>query len=205
MLEIKKGIDILSEIGGIKTIDDAKKILEEEGYPQGFKVEVLAQSTPEQIDILSVAKEYWADIGVDLEIIDKEYGVYHSMWINKSYDMYCSTASGTNPTGFTYIHAGSFWNSSMVNDPHIEEVRDQVMALVWNWDKKAELLRSLYPYILDEAYCLQLGSELHHTFWQPYVKGYNGELTVGYYDELSTFAQYLWIDQDLKYEMTRRR
>ncbi len=36
-------------------------------------------------------------------------------------------------------------------------------------------------------------------FWQPWVKGYQGELTVGAY--FYQFPKYVWIDQELKKAM----
>ena len=38
-----------------------------------------------------------------------------------------------------------------------------------------------------------------YNFWWPWVKNYNGELTIGYYN--SIWPQYIWIDQDLKKAM----
>ncbi len=40
--------------------------------------------------------------------------------------------------------------------------------------------------------------------WQPWVKHYSGEYQVGYYDSYM-YVPYIWIDQDLKEEMTGMR
>ena len=40
--------------------------------------------------------------------------------------------------------------------------------------------------------------------WQPWVKDYHGEVSVGYFNCFQE-AKYLWIDQELKAEMTGRK
>ncbi len=44
----------------------------------------------------------------------------------------------------------------------------------------------------------------YYNLWQPWVKGYHGEYIVGF-DNGPNFAQYLWLDQDLKEEMAGRK
>ncbi len=58
--------------------------------------------------------------------------------------------------------------------------------------------------MVEQCYNILLPTRYVYTFWQSWVRGYNGEHTVGY----STFEMYsyfLWIDQDLKEEMTGKR
>ena len=46
MLELKKGVDILAEVGGIKTIDAARKLFQEKLLEQG----ILKQADIDRID-----------------------------------------------------------------------------------------------------------------------------------------------------------
>jgi len=61
------------------------------------------------------------------------------------------------------------------------------------------------PYILDQAYVLALPGSNKFTFWPPWVKGYNGEVEVGYMGSCMNYPKFLWADPDLKEKMTGRK
>ncbi|MBI3040971.1 MAG: ABC transporter substrate-binding protein, partial [Chloroflexi bacterium] len=50
--------------------DKARQLLAEAGYPQGFKTEIITRT--EWVDILSIIKEHWAKIGVELTLNVKD-------------------------------------------------------------------------------------------------------------------------------------
>ena len=57
------------------------------------------------------------------------------------------------------------------------------------------------------VYNIILPTPVGEGFWWPWLKGYHGETDLGWPDETGwgEIPKYLWIDQDLKYEMTGRR
>jgi len=185
--------------------EEAKQILADEGYPNGFKIKVLCQAQASHTDLLAIAQDYWSKIGVELEIDAREYGVYHSIWQAKEYEMaYFDSLGGSIPFAFMYEFPGNTWNHSQINDPYILEVKEGVNERYWDpVAKYAYYKEKLGTYTLEQAFNFQFPSPDYYTFWQPWLKGYNGELSVGYYDTYN-FPNWVWIDSKLKAEMTGR-
>ena len=183
--------------------DKAKQLLAEAGYPDGFQTEIICTSG--YVDTLSILKDYWAKVGVDLEIQVKDYPVYVSIGSRKTHkQMYLNDrVAGNLPFKFMYTRL-NYFNHSMCDDPQLKEVYEAVTAAYFDWDEKCRLVREAIPYMLDQAYFMFFPVGYTYTFWQPWVKGYHGEYLVGYYD-LYQYIQYMWIDQDLKEEMTGSR
>jgi len=183
--------------------DKAKQLLAEAGYPNGFKTEVVCWST--YVDLLSIVKNYWADIGVDLKLDVREYGVWTSIGASKAYKMFAYDATGTIPFKFGRERPGSQTNQSMVNDPVINKVIEEVDASYFDEPKRRQLVKQVIPYMLEQAYVLQLLGQYTYTLCQPWVKNYHGENYVGYMGSYMDFSRWTWIDQDLKQRMTGRR
>ena len=72
-------------------------------------------------------------------------------------------------------------------------------------DKQLEIYKPLIPYILKESYYLSLPVGMLYQFWQPWIKNYQDEYEVGYMACFFNWSYYIWIDQDLKEEMTGMR
>jgi len=183
--------------------DTAKQLLAEAGYPNGFKTSVVCYQA--QVDLLSVVKDYWSRIGVDLELDVKEYAVMASIRAKRSYEQcYMWGAQNTIPFRFVESRPGSVLNLSMINDEKMNTAYAEIQA-AWRYrEKQGKLMKEITPYILDQCYELQFPVAAVYSFWWPWVKGYSGEIVMGYanYDD---YHGYLWLDQDLKEEMTGRR
>ncbi|MFC1864986.1 ABC transporter substrate-binding protein, partial [Chloroflexota bacterium] len=187
--------------------DKAKQLLAEAGYPDGFKCDIISQ--PEYVDWVSVFKEYFADIGVDMEIQMKEYGVWRSIGVQHSYDyMYArNIASKVANCFFKMI----YWrppdgqnNRSCVNDPYLEERFLEFSAHYWDYEWKVEKVKELVPYVTEKCWIIQLPNPAIYSCWQPWVKGYHGEVQQGYLSR-TMWTHFVWLDQDLKAEMTGKR
>jgi len=184
--------------------EKAKQLLTEAGYPNGFKTEVCTYSG--YVDLLSMVKAYWAEIGVDLELDIREFGAYTSIGNKKIHnEMYTYGMCSAIPFRFTRIAQDQMWNYSMVNDPIIEKAHSEINADRFDEAKRRQLMREVAPYMVDQAYVFVFPSTNVFHIWQPWVKGYHGERYSGYMGTLLQFPKYIWIDQDLKYEMTGRR
>ena len=66
------------------------------------------------------------------------------------------------------------------------------------------MMKEIASHILDQAYQLGLPGSYHYTLWQPRVKNYNGEISIGWLN-LYDFPEYIWLDQDLREEITGKR
>jgi len=183
--------------------DEAKQLLAEAGYPDGFKTSIICYTT--NVDLLSIIKDYWAKVGVELELEVKEYGAYTGYMRSKEYDVFMSSALSSNPEMFSRDRIGNIDNYSMIADERIEQAYAAIKANFFNADKKAEAYRDIHPHMLEQAYYLVLPGPADYTFWQPWIKNYHGERYVGTWAKLFNFPGWIWLDRDLKYEMTGTR
>lgn len=69
-------------------LDQARQLLEEAGYGDGFEIEITAASTyADMIDTAQILQQQWAEIGVDASIKQVEWGEYIDIWSNTSADV----------------------------------------------------------------------------------------------------------------------
>ena len=188
--------------------EKAKQLLADAGYPGGFKTSIVCHAP--MVDLLSIVKEYFADIGVDMELDIREYSVFRTIGVSKKefpeLYSYGVSSNGYSPWWWGPWVVGGSYNFSQVNDPLIVPgARENVEANYWDEPAKFAAYRELIPYMLSQAWYVPLPDPMAYTFWQPWLKCYGGELDLGYYQSRSTWAPYVWIDQDLKYELTGRK
>ena len=187
--------------------DKAKQLLAEAGYPNGFQAKVLCTSG--SVDMLSIIKAYWEAIGVDLQIDVRDAVVFTSIVTRKKQEgmVYPGTQLGSNPTKFSNYYSVGPLNYSLINDPRVNEAIEKMDASGWDfYEEHPKILKELFPYILEECWDIVLPASQSYKFWQPWVKDYHGEGSVGAWQAgFANWKNYIWIDQDLKKEMTGRR
>jgi peptide/nickel transport system substrate-binding protein len=155
-----------------------------------------------QTDVLSMVKDMWAKVGVELEIEPKDYGTWLSICVRRSYDdMLMGTYAGANSYIVGVNWSGSGMNNgSYIDDPVLNDTRDKIMAAFPNEAEADRIYRDMVPYLLDQAYVIQLPMHYLYRFWWPWVKNYSGEMSVGFWNEYN-FVKYVWIDQQMKSSM----
>ncbi|MFC2035170.1 ABC transporter substrate-binding protein [Chloroflexota bacterium] len=183
--------------------EEAGLLLDEAGYPgpERMKLELPVWSNT-QIDIMSLVKAYWEDIGVELELVTMEYGAYTSMSSAKTFeDLFIPLILGTFPFNMINIRWGDNSNVSMLNDPYLQDSYYTMMGDYFDWDKRLPILKDVNEYLIDLGVVVQLPTPEEFSFWQPWVKNFHGELVLGDAD-YHNFTNFCWIDQDLKEELT---
>jgi len=184
--------------------DKARELLTEAGYPNGFKTEILCSTGSE--DNFSVIMAWWAEIGVELELDIKEYPVYLSMaGTRRKYDHMVQSGSGLfQPFSMEDLRPGSLTNRSLVDDARVNEAYEAMADAFFDEPKRRALMKEISPYIQSQVWSIPLPVRHEFSIWQPWLKGYHGELAPG---PLNTnkWQQFVWIDQDLKEELTGRR
>ncbi|MFC1864992.1 ABC transporter substrate-binding protein, partial [Chloroflexota bacterium] len=186
--------------------DKAKQLLAEAGYPDGFNCSIVTRGGTWWIDQLSIVAEYWAKIGVNLELDVKEEAVYLSIENSRSQkDLFFNDhIIKNNEQVYMASHHGR--NYGFVADPIIDECYKKL----WAWENmenaalQAEMLREIHLSLLDQAWVLQLPTPNLYTLWMPWIQNYHGEYSIGGYGYYN-FVNYIWIDQDLKEAITGRR
>lgn len=186
--------------------EGAKKLLAEAGYPNGFKTKILVQNTSSQLDPAAVFKAMWAKVGVDVEIQPREAAVYTSINSNRSHEeLVWRTLPSSTLTNFyaqTNIRGTGVNNPSYINeppgkDPVMEAAFQEIQKnVIMNMPKAEEIFKGEVPHILEEAYWVPNVAPYSYFIWQPWIKNYHGE------PSLRQFPQYIWVDQELKAQMT---
>ncbi|UCH42703.1 MAG: hypothetical protein JSW16_07820, partial [Dehalococcoidales bacterium] len=97
----------------------------------------------------------------------------------------------------------SYLNYSKINDEVFNEWYVEFKENVPNWDKVSGKLKEMEPRMRGMAYDIYLPAGYYYFMWWPWLKGWHGETTIGYWNNYSQI-NYLWIDTDLKKEMTGR-
>lgn len=188
--------------------DQAKELLKEAGYPDGFKTDVIFPSNPtSDADYFSIIKQMWAKVGVDLELKPLESGAYTSIYMARNYDglLYASAAPVSQLYSCVNYWGKAQTNGSYVDDPNVGPARDQMELDVGQGkiDEANKVHKDLMKYVLAQAWVIPNPEPAAYQFWWPWVKNYDGERTVGYFD--ADWETWVWLDQGLKSSMTGKK
>ncbi len=188
--------------------EEAKRLLAEAGYADGFDAEVLIATVPIQTDIMSMVKAYWADIGIDLEIVAVDAVIQRAMTAKsgvgeqKEHKQMNFVLESAPEPGADITNSWLPWtlcNYSMCDDPHINAEFAR-----WNTvmpqDETDALMKDLQVYIHGQVYDIFIPAAGVFVYAWPWVKHYEGEKMSGYLTSAPTHA-IVWIDQDMKKEM----
>ena len=99
---------------------------------------------------------------------------------------------------------GQQYNRSIITETLAQETFDAVSLAYFDEPEMARVISEAIPKMLDRSWFFVLPAPYQYTAWQPWLKGYNGELYPNHYNS-NTYTRYVWIDQDLKEELTGRR
>jgi len=181
--------------------EKAKQLLAEAGYPNGFKTPLAC--TSDGADMASILKAYWGKIGVELEIEVRERGAHSGLRYTHG-GMYMLGHPADHPQILMPFATGQFGNFSVVSDPYIDDTLPRLNELGTDWGELSRVYKEeVTPYVLEQCWYIDLPAAETYTFWQPWLKGYHGEHDVGFRN-LNTWTIYVWLDQELKKEMTGR-
>ena len=196
----------------VRTYDSvaAKALLTEAGYPDGFKTKIQYQVAGELAwaeDGLLMVQDYWDAIGVELEIVPVDSGTMSSLrYAPFPYEAILGCAGGIGVPYLTltgkYV-TGSPWNRACISDPVIDKALEDGVA-EFDPEKRNKIYKDVEEYILEQCTDLTMPQASTYSAWWPWFKEYNGE---GSIDDgtLGGIFAHIWLDQDLREEMTGRR
>jgi peptide/nickel transport system substrate-binding protein len=183
--------------------DKARALLAEAGYPNGFSFKVqVCSCNPDQMDLLPLIAAYLAKVGVKIEIQPMEYGAYLSSLRTKTNAAgYMDQSSfGSPPAGLRKnFTKGGASNSSQYSDPEMEK-RAADTYLERDEGRRQLLVKLMTRDILEKTPYIWLPTPHVYTAWWPWVKNYDGELSVGAFRNGPIHAR-IWVDQEMKKEM----
>ncbi len=185
--------------------DKARELLAEAGYPDGFETSIVVDaSEPRHIDLLQIIAEDWGKVGVNLEIRVKSAGVFNRMNRANTHEQgIFGNIYATAPIKFTGARVGSRNNHSMLDWPLVEEVYLKQAAAYFEPAEQGRIHKEATPKFWDQVPFFVLPIPQMYNVWQPWLKGYNGEVKPMRKREWEAISYYIWIDQELKKTMTR--
>ena len=185
----------------------AKQLLADAGYPNGFKMKMVMSNTPTSEEASAIIKEYWAAVGIDVELSLLEPTSFISLWVgHKSEDLVLSAFPGGNGSLFVrysmgYYRGPNIFNLSHVDDPPgsdpiIEQAfDDQSKYVMVDYPQADAVTKEAYKYCLSQAFNIQMPAPWVYRVWQPWVKNYYGA------GDPKFWVKWAFIDQDLKASM----
>ncbi|MDQ0337943.1 peptide/nickel transport system substrate-binding protein [Caldalkalibacillus uzonensis] len=158
--------------------EQAKELLAEAGYPDGFKTTIWTNDNQVREDIAEVVQAQLKEIGVDAEIEVLEWGAYLEKTANGEHDMFIlgwGTVTYDADYGtYALFHSnnhGEPGNRSFYTNEEVDAMLDQARQET-DPDTRIELYRHIQEYLVDEAPMIYL----YHPEWliglAPNVKGY---------------------------------
>ena len=188
--------------------DKARQLLAEAGYPDGFQTEVV--TTAGNADVLSIIKDQWEDVGVELVLAVKEPAAYSGVAYGHSYTQIVAAFHVTSQPmrGHNYW-AGGAYNFAIIDDPYLSSYYETAGPQPWtieDWEPWVESFKPVAEYELGQFWSIELPTPYTYVMWWPWLVNYGGEdlISSGVSDGYS-WVKYIWLDQDLKEEMTGRR
>jgi len=189
----------------------ARKLLADAGYPDGFKTNIVADTTGD-LDLLQVVKSYFADVGIDMEIrpMDSTEWIAYVLNGHKHDQLAQRTIS---PYGHRHdpvrqlgrLRAGSASNYLMIDDAVLNAFQPAAIAATGESQLK-QLLRNANEYIARQHFAISLLSPGSYTLYQPWLKGFHGQFgafcsAAGSPQMLFFYPARFWIDHELKKKM----
>ncbi len=178
--------------------DKAKQLLADAGYPNGFKTSIIC--TNEEVDLLSIIREYLLAVGIDMELQPGEGGMITAMVKGRQVEEMCMAM--TYP--FTFwkmlnLRAESSSNPSYFETPQTRETYNKVLATVGkDTAMMLQELKGIAPHILEYSWGIWLPAPSRYTMWQPWIQNYQGETNIAQSSIANYQRTYLWMDQELK-------
>jgi peptide/nickel transport system substrate-binding protein len=175
----------------------AKKLLAEAGFPNGFKTNVVMPSSGYDIDLVQVAKAYFTDIGVDMEIKLMDLATATMFITNKKEDQMCffntaGTMSRYPDRILTRRYSTGQTNYGNVNDPTYDAMVDKFMASS-DLNERREITKKANDYALSQFWGVQFPVYYGYAVSQPSLMGFRSEI----WKTTKDYGGY-WINQKLK-------
>lgn len=182
--------------------EKAKQLLEDAGYPNGFKVTITC--TAATADELSLIKEYWKAINVDLELEVLEGGAWSGTWMSHGYkDMIYAPGLGAwaGVEQDMMTRKGFFANISEIDDPRTQEFKSQIAQYVLDDpDKMLAAKKDYAVWELQQAWGVFMPRAYSYNSWYPWVRNFYGINWTGGAGSWD-WTKAIWIDQKMKTSM----
>ncbi len=181
----------------------AKQLLTDAGYPNGFKVQAICSAVSPQPDEVSAIASYLSKINVTLDIKVLDNATYNSQGTSNEYD------------GMWYGGGGGYWapneqlttkpgvstNKGHINDPYYTDVGKVIARdMIPNPDNYFKTMKAAGVKELQTAWGIFLPTPYQYVVWWPWVGNYDGVAWTGWAGAWQ-WQKCIFIDETLKKSM----
>ncbi len=199
------------EIKGFYTYDPegAKTLLDEAGLTPGsdgvrLRTELDVVTTGYDQGLAEIAKQYWKQIGIEVEIKQWDGATKNSRWqegIAKGMTNFIAASPYEPSNALSWLSTGATWNVTGHSVPEYDALFQSILDAE-TLDEQMRLSREANLYSVTNHIYLWTALSPWFNFTQPYVAGFDGDFFMGRWQKNAVFAR-LWIDQALKTQLGR--
>lgn len=172
-------------------IAEAKRLLAEAGYPNGFKSDMIFRAEPRYEPTATFTHDQLGKLGIDLQLRALETGPFFEAMAKGNFDtlnhMHSPAVTDPNDLLASFV-TGDPRNYSRYSDPEIDQwYTEQAKSL--DVAKRKEIILRMERKLLETLPSTVLAWHAHIMGWYPKVRGYLPGLTV--YNNVDYFATWL--------------
>jgi len=155
-------------------IAEAKRLLAEAGFPQGFKFEMKFRPTLSSSNAIAepLASAWRNDLGIEVTLKPEETAVFELSRKNASYDVMLTTTSDIPFAGFLdHFYSKGPYAGYGINDPALDSL---ILASQTEGDhqKRVQMAREMQRIVLDKVYAIPTTERFGFAAWQPWLRDY---------------------------------
>jgi peptide/nickel transport system substrate-binding protein len=175
---------------------EARRLLAEAGYPNGFKTRLTATTGlgRDLIDDVQLIQRSLKDVGIEVELKLQEFGAYMATTFAGKYEGMVRAPYGIawEPDGVLYraYAPDSANNLSHVNDPTLTAMLKE-QRRTKDLEARKKIIFDIQRYAAEQQYYVYTISVMVTSSWQPSVKNFAPNLTFDYGGR----AAALWLDR----------
>lgn len=181
--------------------EEAKKLLAEAGYPNGFETtlfyyEYFPQMTS-QIQV--VQQDLKRNLNIEIKITKQDYTTYfgryaEGKWDGTAWGFQTGYAVSLDERTYQYMHSKSPKNYFRVNDPQIDALCSQLRQTPSKAEQRA-ITKQIVAREHDQVLRMWMPYDAGFSVWQPYLRNIGGlDMRTNFGYGSSTLAR-LWIDK----------
>ena len=191
--------------------DKARDLLTEAGYPSGFKTKMYVYPSADDRESSLIVAEYLSVVGIYVEVVVLETASYTSILYGGEYQHIISSWWGNNFPTDAGMWAEGGETTSPYNFSNVDWPEAALMFETWSKtldsDERDRMLKEHSVEQMRQVYNIIVPIPVGTTFWWPWLKNYSGQMDLGVPDETGwgELPKYIWVDQDLKYDIADKR
>ena len=179
--------------------DKARECLAAAGFPDGFEFDLW--TPPGEAEFNELYQGFWNQIGIRANLKVVELAVWQSVKDREDHLGLTSWTPGMWQDPFSmlinHLHSNATVNSARVNDPVYDEILTVVETELDN-EKRMAAWAEFFPIALEKSHYMVGVPFDKLTFWNPWVKGYSGEISNVGIQGWHSLAKIIWIDTDMQ-------